>query len=930
MPATAPTPEPASRTATEGAPAWSVRLLGAVEASRPGRTLNRWPTRAVAGLLARLAMQPDRLHPREELIELLWPGVDLVVGRNRLRQTLSSLRSQLEQRADAQLPVLQADRLGLRVRPGALDCDALRFEQLLRLGDAAGARSIYRGELMPGHYEDWVLGERRRLADLHERLDPVLPSLAPDCGDQVPAPPPSGLPNYWTRSFGTELSGSRLLGLVAAQRLVSVHGPGGSGKTRLAVQVAQACCDGKAWSPVGHTGEPLFQRVAFVPLLGRLNAAQALDAISSALRLGAEGNPQQRIVAALAGRRTLLVLDNAEQMVADTGSVVTSLLAAAPTLHVLVTSRLLLEVDGEHAFQLEGLPLPNLKDTPTNRSAAPDNEDAANPAVALFVDRARAARSDFRLEAQNAVAVAALVRLLGGMPLAIELAASRARTLSAHELLARLSESAGSPMLDLLARGTERATEGARHASMRHVVAWSWKQLQPDQAALLRAMTVFAASASPEGVAAAAGMPTRRALLLLDSLRDASLLRAVTGSDNSTRYVLLQPVREYAAEQAAASELTEARARMRDWLLKLAKAAMPRGPAAVAPEIAHVHAALVSAPGDGADASRMAVQLALALRTYWDSDELPASDQLALEQALEHEPDTGLRVDTLDLLAHARAAAGFTALANAHAAAAVALADDERRRSLALTRWVSIRYIGGHLDEAELQAAMDEAGELAARCGDDLARAMHLRTQGLIASNLRLDYAGAERLAAQSLPLWLRLGHRSMALAARLNCATMVAWQGHNEQAEPALAECVRVAQAEGDWVNVLHASRQHGRVLTRLKRWGAATAALRRAVGVGWQRNFTRGLANALLNLPQPLALAGHPEAAARLLSFAQAHWQHLYGTVNRIETRELRLAQRLLRQRLGRPRTEALGIEGLGLDLAQAVELALDETAA
>jgi DNA-binding SARP family transcriptional activator len=168
-------------------------LLGAVDAvgvagavdGVPGAapTLSHWPTRAVAALLARLALWPDRVHPREELLELLWPGVGLSVGRNRLRQALSTLKSLLEMRGGGAGTVLVADHLGIRVVPGALACDVLDFESRLRAGDWSAAQRLYRGDLMPGHYDEWVLQERRRLAVLWERLDAVcapcaLPVLA--------------------------------------------------------------------------------------------------------------------------------------------------------------------------------------------------------------------------------------------------------------------------------------------------------------------------------------------------------------------------------------------------------------------------------------------------------------------------------------------------------------------------------------------------------------------------------------------------------------------------------------------------------------------------------------------------------------------------------------------------------------------------------
>lgn len=131
-------------------PRWQVRLLGTLEAGNGAQLLLRFPSRAVATLLARLALAPERAHAREELVELLWPGVELTVGRNRLRQALSTLKSLLEPAGEPGAAVLQADRLSVRVVPGALGCDARRFEQLVRAGQARAAAQLYRGELMPG------------------------------------------------------------------------------------------------------------------------------------------------------------------------------------------------------------------------------------------------------------------------------------------------------------------------------------------------------------------------------------------------------------------------------------------------------------------------------------------------------------------------------------------------------------------------------------------------------------------------------------------------------------------------------------------------------------------------------------------------------------------------------------------------------------
>jgi predicted ATPase len=707
------------------------------------------------------------------------------------------------------------------------------------------------------------------------------------------------------------------------QRLVTVHGPGGSGKTRLAVEVAQTLLGTLgclAWGDSrgdgrGDAAPAPFDRIAFVSLIDCTDATLTLDAICSALHLDRDViDNRTRIAAALAGRRTLLVLDNVEQLLDEARLEIARLLRTVATVHVLVTSRRLLELDGEVAFELDGLPLPALE--------GPLAELTDNPAVALFVDRARAAKAGFELTPRNAQAIGALVRLLTGMPLAVELAASHMGNLTPQELLQQVRPGAGTPMLDLLERPAARACLDARHASMRRVVAWSWRQLTSAQAEMLLRMAIFDTPARLELIAAVAAMALPAARTVLGALRGASLVQSVESAEGVTRYALLQPVREFAAERTAGADACAVRQRLRRWLIAFAREAIRLGPSAVAPDVAHVHAAILSAPGDGA--SKEAVELAVALRWYWDSDSLPLSDLRSLERAVGEISDEALRADGLELLAFGRGAAGFVAEAIAHAEAALALARDDRRRSLVLARWAWTIYMAGRFDVA-VEPALEEASTLARRSGDLVAQGMVLRMQAIVACNYRLDYAGAEGLSARAQQIWEQVGHRSMAYSALLTRATMWAWLGRNEDAVTVLLECERVARVEGDWMGWVTATTQMGRVYIRMRRSNDAVAAFRRSITVAWQRHSAPGLARALVHLPEALAMGTEVETAARLCGFAVPHWWHLFKEINRIEARELRRTRLLLHLRLGAARSETLRIEGSGLSIASAVALAL-----
>ncbi len=989
MPPQAPAPfrqAPASAAAVQGEARWMVSLLGGVRAHDGVQTLDRFPSRAVAALLARLAMAPGRAHAREELAELLWPGAAPDVGRNRLRQALSTLKSLLEPAHQPGSRVLLADRVYVRVAPGALDCDVLRFERLARAGQADEAAALYGGELMPGHYGDWIETERQRLAGLAEQIDQrrlpsagavasasasaatgasvtsaasaastasaasaasavPLASMAPAAASaslpHSPVGPP--LPAYLTRLFGAELATARLRALVLQHRLVSLLGPGGSGKTRLGVEVAQALRHPPSWpADGGSVAAAGFDAVAFVSLVGCQDAPQLLDAIAHALRLPGADRPEA-VQAALSGLRVLLVLDNFEQLVGRAESVVAELLTLLPQLRILVTSRRRLGLDGEVLFQAEPLALP-----PEEGGLA---EAAANPAVALFADRARAVRSEFHLTERHCAAVIGLVRLLHGLPLAIELAASRVRSFPPAELLRLLSLPAGGGQLSLLERGGARSALDPRHASMTQVIAWSWQLLDPASQHTLTALAVMGSSASAAAVAAVTASPLAQAAARLDALVDHSLVRVASGSptgggavvsgpldgaSDSARFDIVEPVREFALQHAGA-QAAALRARLRDWLLGWAADLGPLpSPARVAPELAHVHAMLASAEADGAP--RQAVQLAVSLRAHFDHDALPVRLLLALESALRTLPAADpLRADAHELLAYLRFGTGFVAEARAHADAALAAAGSApapRARALVRRAWVDIAA-GRAADRAtpqhaQVRAQLQEALDLARTSGDLAAQALALQQLGVLAGHVHAsaagaDVAGAEALFAQAQALWLALGDRRRAHARLRNRAQCWRQLGRSAEAMAAYRQCEQVALAEGDWIGQIDSLISMAELLAQQRQWQAALDANRRCLALCWQRWFRHGLAYALWNPPRVLARLGQPEAAVQLMAFASVFWTRQFGPLVQEDERHIRRLRGVVTRQIGAQRCEALWHQGLALDVASAVRLVL-----
>ncbi|MCA0243142.1 MAG: AAA family ATPase [Proteobacteria bacterium] len=949
--------------ATGAAPAealWTLRLLGTVEARRGAERITRWPSRAAAALLARLALAPQRSHPREELVELLWPGVALDVGRNRLRQVLSTLRSLLEG-DDEDSRLIDADRHSIRLRPERLHCDVADFERQVRAGDWAAARRSYGGELMPGHYDDWVLEARAHLAALFDRVEaqaavappPLPPPPATPAAPTSWADPP--LPASWTRVFGIEHSAARLLALLRHERLVTVVGPGGCGKTRLALEVARALRQTASlppWPPGSTAVADAPARVIFVSLVECGDEAQALAALALALHVSGR-EPLQQIQAKLADAPALLVLDNFEQLVGRAQGLLLRLLEAAPGLRLLVTSRLRLNLAGEQVFVLRGLPLPD--------DGTPADTDATllNPAVALFVDRARAVRADFHPSAAELPALCALVRWLAGMPLALELAASRVASFAPAQMLELLRQAdGGGDGLDLLARRGPRAGHDPRHASMSEVIRWSWRLLQPAEQRLLAALSVFAGDAGVTGVAAvlghqaagqgrdhgmagAAGMAgiagvtsvTSVASVAagLDDLAGQSMLQTLAGADGEPRFALLEPVREFVRSRWPAPELQALQQGLLRWLLQWARS-LGRSPkaAAVAAEMRSV-LSLLQQPAADAESR---IELALALRATWDSEGLPLAQQTALEQALVQWPDAPplLASDLHEMLAYLRFEAGFLPAAREHAEAALqAAGSDAGRRARALTRraWVELAACRSDDDSSPqtdgLQADLQQALSLAEAAGDREAQARALHQLAVVTSQMRDDWAAAEALLARSQALWTELGDRRKAAARLRNRGQCWTRLGRGDEALACFEQCEQQARADGDWLGQIDSLLSLSTLRAERRQWAAALALDRTCVALCWQRWHRHGLAYALWNPPLALARLRRPEAALRLMAFAARFWEQNFGPLGRADRRTLRRVRRLAQAQLGAARAQGLWDEGLGLDVDRAVALAL-----
>jgi predicted ATPase len=383
----------------------------------------------------------------------------------------------------------------------------------------------------------------------------LLAAARPDAAADTQAGQPhrsARIPSPLTSLIGREAELAALTALLTkgATRLVTVTGPGGCGKTRLALEVGD------------RLQAEFADGVVFVDLAPLTDYALVMPTIAKAL--GVRERAGQRLLDTLAGvlatRQMVLLLDNCEQVLGAAADIA-ELLAASPRVAILATSREPLRVRGERVFPLSPLPLPADDRLPALE------ELARVPAVALFVERTQAADPAFALTAENAAAVAAICHRLDGLPLAIELAAARAKLLPPEALLARLPQA-----LPLLTGGSRDLP--ARQQTLRGAIAWSHDLLGEGERTLFRRLSVFtggwtleaaewvlgvgswvlgASSVTALGVADASSPntqhPTPNTLDLMASLLDKNLVRQTATEDGEPRFAMLETIREFAQEQ---------------------------------------------------------------------------------------------------------------------------------------------------------------------------------------------------------------------------------------------------------------------------------------------------------------------------------------------------------------------------------------------
>ncbi|HEU4673890.1 MAG TPA: adenylate/guanylate cyclase domain-containing protein [Candidatus Limnocylindrales bacterium] len=637
--------------------------------------------------------------------------------------------------------------------------------------------------------------------------------------------PFSGLPAQRTAFVGRAREVGEVRSLLLGRRLVTLTGPGGTGKTRLAIAAAQSVLGefpgGTAWIGLASISDPA--------LVGPAIAA-GLAVLDEGLRpLG------ETIAERIGGERILLVLDNFEQ-VAPAAALVGELLAACPALVVLVTSRGLLHLAGEQEYPVPALGLPDPAADPTSIGES--------EAVALFVERARAVRPAFELDATNATAVAAICARLDGLPLAIELAAARVRLLTPAAIRERLDRSIG-----LLAGGAQDLPD--RQRTLRGAVAWSHDLLDPTSRTMFARLSVFAGGSTLDAAEAIVDADGALGIDVLDglaTLADQSLIRSEEGVDGEPRFRMLNVIREFGLEQLAASGELEA--------------------------IRDRHLAYF-----GALAERAEPELVAADTRHWldvieiEHDNVRAALRWAIESG---QVEAGMALGgRLWRFWHQRGHLGQGLAILRELLAAPGAAAPTPGRAKALNGAGGLAYWQNDFPVA--QAYYEEYLELVRSLGDRTALAEAFLNLGFMSAIAR-DYDRALAEYAQSRDLFAESGGRG-AISARIGSAMVLHLSGRAEEALAAVGPMIEEARRIGDRYWLASALGVEGRARMALRDDDRARAVQREALVLFHEAGDPSGVATQLWDLGELAALTGHPGRALTLAGASLALRDRIAG---------------------------------------------------
>ncbi len=777
----------------------------------------------------------------------------------------------LELRSDAELELGRHDELVpelerlISAEPYRERLRAQHALALYRSGRQVDALSACRAarELL---VEELGVDPGPELQELERRILRHDPSLAaPD----APAPARLRLPTPATPLVGRRLEVAAVCALLRRQevRLVTLTGPGGAGKTRLALAAA------------AELGPELADGAVFVDLAPVRDAALFGSVLAQTLGAGEGGEAVEEVLAAdLRAKSMVLLLDNLEQLVPHV-ELVSRLLAAAPRLLVLATSRTPLRLAGEHEYPVPPLAL-------LEPAAASFEQLAANDAVRLFAARAAAVDPEFQLDEENAAGVAEVCARLDGLPLAIELAAARSKLLPPGTMSRRLDRA-----LDLLVGGAQDLP--GRQRTLRATLEWSHGLLDDAERKLFARLAVFAGGWTLDAAEAVCGEDGLDVFETLASLVDESLVRPLRRPTGEPRFRMLETIREFAGELLEASgEAAPLRRRHCEHYLARAEDASAAWHGGVDPQQSifpmldeehdNVRAALDWAADSGE--IELEVRLAAAARWYW---------------VLKGHLSEGRRVYE----------GIFSRLAGA----------PEEMRALALVTGAIFPFRQGDTKRAGelLQQSLDLYREL----GDEEGIARGIAEVGSIAiAEQDLDRAAA--LYEEAVPLFRSQGKLSRVAASLGNLGTIAHMRGDHATAVRYYAEAIDASREAGDEDGSAVNLHNLARAELALGRTEQGLEALRESLAIGRRLGYREVIAYCLAGLAELAMLENDPTRAATMLGASGGLFSEIGASLSPDEAQTQERITAYVCAELGAERVDELRVEGAAVPLDELLD--------
>jgi len=735
------------------------------------------------------------------------------------------------------------------------------------------------------------------------RLFIAAPPSQPARADRYPTP--------LTTLIGREREVAHVQTLLCrpAVRLVTLTGPGGVGKTRLAMAVASgldADFDVVAFVALAAIHDPDLLWVTVLRILGLQSSD---DTAAEAVR------------AHLQDRTTLLILDNVEHLL-QVGPALVDLLRVAPGLTLLITSRALLRVSGEQVVVVPPLAVPG----PGVRPPAVALHEFG--AVRLFVERCQAARSDFVVDDENAADVVEICRRLDGLPLAIELAAARVAVLPPRALLARLQR-----RLSLLTGGPHDQPERLR--AMRVGIAWSYDLLSADEQRLFRRLSVFAGTFTLAAVESVSPSYGTDAFDVIAGLVDKSLLQPAAAS-REPRFVMLETIREYAGEQLVAEgEETDARRAHAVCFLRFADAAGAglRGPSQqqwrdeLEADLDNLRAALAWTLGEaaGPDDADTALLLVGALWYFWFQRGLTGEARRWLSRALDAAPGRGRP------RAQALLGAGTLAWRQGDCAAARVYLDESAawwRAEADLGGLAEVLHVLGHVrfdqrDYAAARELFDESLEVFRRADDLLGGLPILGDLGLVAYH-EGDYRKAERILRESLARYREHGLKDRVAGALNSLGDLARLSGDNERAATCYEESLALWRELRGTPGIASALHKLGQISRCTQDNELARARFLQSLTLQRDLGNQQGIGECLAGLGATAAAAGRPGDAAQLFAASSMLLESIGFPLAPADQVALDRDLNAVRGQLGNSAWDASWTAGSALSIEQAIELA------